>query len=324
MGLFSSVVNTALEHQDRKRERDLKRHINRGGKAYNMVKGFAILGVFAAFAILIFTGVLNTMAFSLYGLGVTILVISISALCTLPWVRRMEKKNFVKTSIVFLSLTGAFCVLWIVCSWLSVGLIEKSVNSSVEEAALTSTLTFIKIAFICSLQFVFASIIGNGILKYRKSLVAFQIVAYVSYLILDFYITYLFARTQIVHGGLQFDQSLGFITSKIGIALLVVSLVFMAVSTIVMNSVERKKIMQTADQIYRKAINDIDKDSYNYDASEEVEDADETPQKETKAPEKAAELSSEEKLEKLKNMYDKQLITKEEYEKKKSDILNNM
>ena len=287
-----------------------------GGKLYRTISTIAITGLFLTVGIIILA-VMQMFAMSV-GLGCTIAVIAIicsSCLIALPWVRLLERGDFKKTSIVFLCLDIVCGLLWIICAILVSSIISKSINGTITDNYVYNTLRLIKISLVITVQFFVASFIGNGITKYRSTMIAFQVIAYLSYLLFDFFISILLFCIGFKDGEIFFNEELfAIINNRAMWTLFVISIFYCAISSGIMN----RQVLRRAKNIADDAFMDSVKDEVEFRKT----------QKEGKAVEDIAEenteVEAEERLKKLKNMYDKDLITKEEYEQKRKDILKDM
>ena len=289
----------------------------KGGKTYRTVSTIAILGVFAAIATLVFGVSYIGLSPAVFGIALSIGILCLSLLTTLPWVRRMEQNQVKKVCIVFLSLIAVCAVLWLIAIWMVIIMVYNA--ESVGETMVATMLLIVKIAIILSTQLLISSFIGNMILRYGKELVIFQVVTSLAYLFIDFYITFIFLNFQVnpaaaASGGDWIGMGdLSLLGDKFMITTLVLSVAFATVSSTVIKSVEAHRMMRSVDAIAGSGI-ELDEDY--------VPTAESMAQAGT--PVAAEQQSHEQRLEKLKNMYEQNLITEEEYNKKRAEILEDM
>ncbi len=296
MSALTRFLGKRKEKQDKKLEPD--------SKLYRTLNLTAIIGIFVIVTVLIISifGYIKMRAW-LFGILCTMAMACVGLLLCLPWVKRFEKNDFKKTAIVFMSFVAVCTLLWIICVWLGVGVYKKIGGDGAEDEfvkSLIKTLNFIKITLILSVQLMVASVVGTCITKFRKTMLAFQGVTYLSYLFLDFYLTFFLACIQIntETNKIDISNNISLLGNKFMIMMLVLMLAFVAISNIIINRSQERHAKEYVDETYRKSVDE--------------------------KPTVPVEETAEDKLAKLKNMYEKELITKEEYEQKRSDILKDM
>ena len=260
------------------------------------------MGVFIIITILVLSimGYIPMSAI-IFGILATLAVLCIGALSALPWIKKIEKKDYFKTAIVFTSLIAICCLLWIICVWLAVNMYIKLRDNS-DASTLIKTLGFIKGTVIVTLQFMVASVVATCLTKFKKTMIPFQIITYVSYLFFDFYITFFLAciRYNKIEGEVQISETIKLLGNKLMLTLFILAIVYVAISNAVIKRIQERKAKEFVEDNYDKSI-DI-----GTETEQEPKD------------------SIQEKLESLKKMYEAELITKEEYEQKKSEILKDM
>ena len=286
-----------------------------GGKLYRTISSIAIAGLFLAVGIIILA-VMQMFNMSVT-LGCSVAVIAIicsSCLIALPWIRLIERGEFKRTSIVFLCLDIVCGLLWIVCAILVSSIITKSINGTMTETYAYNTLRLIKVTLVITVQFFVSSFIGTGITKYRSTMVAFQVIAYLSYLLFDFFVSIILFCVEFSGGEINFNSELfAVINNRPMWTLFVVSIFYCAISSGIMNRQVLRRAKNMADDAFMDSVKDEVELRKAQREGKDVVDLTE-----------AKNESAEEKLEKLKNMYEKELITKEEYEEKRKNILKDM
>ncbi len=281
----------------------------KGGKVYKLISSFSILGIFAAVAIIVFAfnGALR-MSPALFGFVGTILIVCSALSMSLYWIKRIEKKEFKRTAIVFLSMIAVCALLWIICLWVAVSLYNSAKNGDDNTVKrLVGTINFIKATLIVTLQFFVASFVAQSITRLGKSMLIFQIVSYISYLFFDFYITFTLTCVKLSSSkGLTVSSNIDMLWSKTMITLLVLSIIYVGISTGIMKSMERKMVAR----------------EYAEDVAKEDKDSNKGQTKTDNSASKTEDPT--EKLKKLKELLDKNLITQEEYDAKRAEILKDM
>lgn len=279
--------------------------IQSGGKLYKIMASISMLGVFLAAGILVLatTQVLKISA-GLFGTVVMIGILCIAIVSTLPWIRRIEKNEYKTVAIAFISVIGACALLWIISDWLVVAMITNH-NATI------ALLWVVKIAVILSLQLMVADVVAMMYLKFGKTYLPFQIITYLSYGFIDFYLTFLFCCIHISGEDISLSPAFGILGSKWMITLIVLAVVYAAISNSILKNIQARRLRNMVnDYSDGKLDGQTDEDVLKKEENEEVKDE----PKETPA----------EKLEKIKKLYEQELITKEEYEAKKSEILKDL
>lgn len=267
---------------------------------WGILQTVAILGLFADVAILIL-GLRGVFRFnsSFVLLLLIILIVSVAMLLSMPWIKRLEKNKDKIVSIIFLSILIVFAILWIVATVMVVNLFKQIEDITISKVY--GKLNFIKFTLIATMQFAVANLIASTILKYRKKLIVLQAIMYASNLYVDVWFTILFTGLKITNDGLSFNIN-PFLFNGVVITILSIAICYTLILNAIVKRTQRRK--------YGYSMFDLDADD------EKSEGHQVQPAK--------AEASAEEKLVKLKKMLDQNLITQEEYDQKKQDILNKM
>lgn len=277
---------------------------NSGGKLYKIISSIAIIGIFVAAGLLVlaFTKSLPLSAIS-FGFVFSVAVICLGAISTLPWIRRFENNDNKKIATAFLIVIGVCVLLWLICVWLGI-IIYKRAQADIESLnAAIALIWIIKITLLISLQLIVSSTITNVLLKYKKTLIPFQVITYASHLYIDFYLTYLILCLGVNSGGPYVSEGISFLGHKAAWVLLILAFVYAIISSSILRSIEVKKMKNEAKEAAANGAKD-----------------------ETAQKQEAAKTSDtpQQKLENLKKMYEQELITKEEYEQKRSEIIKDL
>lgn len=297
-----------------------------GGKIYKIVNSCAIVGLFVAVGIfvLMVTGTIEWSS-AMVGFTLAIAIICFCCLLALPWVRKLEQGDFKIMAYVFLGLVALCCILWVIADIIVIKqyrAIKYALNNDItgEESekfakGLLSALNYLKFTTFVTIQFSVASFIASVIIKLRKTLIPFQAIAYASYAVCDFWISGLMLSIKInadvsfSDGSLKFgdvfsanEGFIKFLVSKAMLTVLLLAIAYVVISNVVIKKQEQRRMKNAAE--------DLTFDSTTAKAQEQTA--------ETKVE------TPEDKLASLKKMYDSELITKEEYETKKAEILKDM
>ena len=117
---------------------------------------------------------------------------------------------------------------------------------------------------------------------------------YASHLYVDFFVTFFICCLTISNNAFEISESISFLGHKAVYVIFILALLYVMISSAVVKRIETKKVAQVAED-HDKIIN-----------------------------QQAPTQTAEEKLAKLKEMYDKELITKEEYQAKKAEIIKEL
>ncbi|MDE6013855.1 MAG: SHOCT domain-containing protein [Anaeroplasmataceae bacterium] len=280
------------------------------GKIYKLVQLIAISVILAAATLLIFeVSQLLKIGSTANGMIFSVGVIGLGGFFALPWVRvfeSVEEKPFKITGIVFLALIGVCVILWIVCVWQIIGLV-KNIGSDEVIDKLVRSLNVIRASIIVSIQIVIASNIVMNVIKYRKTLLPYQILSGVSKLYIDFYITLVFTAVTITTDGLKLSSTATILTNKWLLPLLVVFIMFTIFPSAVFKRADRRRLLAAKKEDMKEIFTNNQPQASNTNASNNL-DGD----------------SVEKKLQKIKTLLDNGLITQEEYDAKRAEILSNI
>ena len=318
MGLLGDIVKGGLDaserkrrRQERKEEREYEQQLPKT-RLQNILTSVTFVALFLAIALFIvfLTGIIGRSAELLLVVGI-LFIVSIATVLAKPWAVNLEKKENKKLSIVFLSLVGACTVLWIVSAFMIYS-IYKQIVAEVNPDTLVVKFGFIRVSLFITIQFAIANLITTTLLNCKKSLIIFQTVMYASNLYLDFYLSYLIWCFNITaKDGFTLSSNATFLINPIVITILIIALVYILCSSAILRRFQRRK--------NRGIIGSI-AETYN----ETLESKKAANQQNTESNPAAPEPTTEERLAKLKDMYEKEIITKEEYEAKRKDIIDKM
>lgn len=308
-----------------------------GGKVYRTISTIAIVGLFATvgLAVCAFSGSIKISA-NITGLIIALTILCAAAMLALPWIRRIELNEYKKLAYVFLGIIGFCAVLWIIADVLVISAYKGIKHSIVTDTDMSEafvrrilhSVNYIKFSIILSLQFSVASFVANYIVKYKSKMLAFQIISYLSYLVFDVWLVVFMFAININPSAtpekiFSINESLmKGLLSRGSITILVISVLYIAIANGVIRGMERKRVkgerQKTVTSFFGvPTLSDlVGNDAKN----EEVEPA---TNESVNIPEKAS-SDPQERLSKLKSMLDGGLITQEEYDAKRSEILKDI
>ncbi len=282
---------------------DLKKKFN----LFKLLQNVAVIGLFLVVGLGVLFGT-NLLPRTSYSIEFTIItgLLLLGILIVLPWAKYLEQKEYKIVSLVFLIATAICVVLWEI----STILIFSAYRSQSINLGL---IQLIRITLIISLQVVIASIIGKFIIKYSAKYIPFQAIAYLSMLYIDFYLSTMLCGIIIKTGEINFSTAIRDLLffNRVTLAFLILSIVYLGVAYGVINDARKRRVRNTILAKNRKLNKDIGLMDLDDEDEEDLKNA-------------PIANDAEAQLEKIKNMFDKGLITKEEYDAKRQAIIDKM
>ena len=278
------------------------------GKVYRALATTSYVGIFVAAGIIVASLVNPSFGLNptIWGLIFTIGLLSLGIISSLPWVRKLEKGEYKKLSIIFIIFVAVTVVLWLICVWLVIIMINTE-----NPDKMLWFLQFVKITIIVSLQFMVATVVGNLWTKVKNTMIPFQAITYASYGFVDFYFSFLLFCIDInptnSANPVSIDtKALGALGSSWMITILVIALVYTAISNFIVKRMEAKIVMNMAADKMADMVNG--QNGADESAAQPVASA-------------PAEKTMEGELTSLKDMLDKGLITEDEYAEARKNII---
>lgn len=297
---------------------------NEGGKIYRLVNNISIVGLFLAVTLLILM-IMKVIAWSsgMVGFVLAIAIVCFCLILALPWVRKLEKNQFKILSYVFLGLVGLCCILWVIADIViikEVNAIKRASNNTIDETeflkGLVGSLRYLKTTLFITIQFSVASFVASSITKFRKTMIPFQAITYSAYAVCDFWISGLMFCLRI-KSNIDFSKSvdigdvfsansklLKFLVSKPMITVLLIAIAYVIIAGAIIKRQESRRVKNATEDLTFGG-SDAEASEYNASQSKPIE-------------------SAEDKLLSLKKMLDNGLITEDEYNNKKAEILKDM
>lgn len=274
------------------------------GKIYKILTTVALLGLFIAVGILV-VGVAQN--FITAGVSLTLGIITticLSIVLCLPWIKKIENNKYKTTSIVFLSIIGVCALLWII-SCIVIFVMYKNAKAETSQG-LTGQLNFLKVVFIITIQFICAQTIATTVINYKRNYLVFQIIMYVSNVFVDLYVTCLLLCVSITGGtepSVFINQNfISFLFTPAMYTLFALFLVYTAICSGVLNKIERNRQRIAAEVITNAGEKQTNVQAEPVNKKEDIK----------------------QRLENIKSMLDGGLITQEEYDAKRNEILNEL
>ncbi|MDE7107983.1 MAG: SHOCT domain-containing protein [Clostridiales bacterium] len=184
------------------------------------------------------------------------------------------------------------------------GGIDPSTGAVIDYAKdIIGTLNTIRAVVIVSLQLTVSSYIAKNVIKYNKTLIPYQVMSGVAQLFFDFFVCLLLtAFTITTKGEFIISDTAEWLTQAWPYAFLAIAFILAIFSSVVFRRTDRRNMMKYAANQLKEDVGESNNAT-----------ADNTP-----------EQSVDEKLAKIKDLLDKGLITQEEYDEKRKDILNSI
>lgn len=299
-----------------------------GGKLYKIINTCSIVGLFVTvgLVVLMIMGTIKCTS-SVVGIVAAIAILCFSCVLALPWIRKIENNEFKVLSYVFLGIVALSCLLWIISDIVIISQYKVIKAASLKDEltneestklfnSLVGSLNYLKTAVFISIQFSVASFVATGVTKYRKTMLPFQVITYASYLFCDLWISTLLFTIDVKRinasnvGDIDKifrinENVLKFLTSKAVVTIFIIAIAYVVIANAIIKRQEQRRLKNASEDLAKGNV-----------AVVTSANSQETPVATVETP--------EEKLAKLKSMYEKELITKEEYETKKNDILKDM
>lgn len=227
----------------------------------------------------------------------------LGVLLVLPWAKYLEQKQYKIVSLVFLIAVAVCVVLWIICTAI---IFHAYRAKNIEDL---SIINLVRVTLIISFQVIVASFIGKFIIKYQAKYVPFQVIAYLSIIYVDFFLSTLLCGIKVLPGEINYSPSVwNFIAGQW--PFLMLACVYLGVVYGVITNSRKRRVRNAILGKSRKLNKDIGLIDLEDDNDEEKPT---TNNQDTEA-----------QLEKIKGMYDKGLITKEEYDAKRQAIIDKL
>lgn len=241
-----------------------------------------------------------------------VIIACVACLMCLPWAKHLEKQELKVYAIVFLSFIGACSIFWILSVVLAVNMFQGAFNGA-NIGDYVKTLRFIQLSVLITAQLITSNFVAINILRFKKRYLPWQIIAYISFVFIDFYISYfiscLFPSQET---GIGISPNAELLISKAMITIIVLAIAYVIIALSVIRNLEMRRLgyVRRRGRFGR----------YYWEPAiplqAEVEEEKPEPKKEN--------AGAEEKLEKIKKLLDSGMITQEEYEEKRKKIIEDI
>ena len=278
---------------------------NKKFNLFKLLQNVAVVGLFLVIGLGILFGT-NLLPRTMGAIEFTIMVglALIGVLLVLPWAKYLEEKQYKIVSLIFLISTAVCVLLWEISTLLIFGAIRS-------ENANKGMLHLIRITLLISFQVVIASFIGKFVIKYHTKYIPFQAITYLSMVYIDFWLSTLLFGGSINKGFEVVPETLNIVWNRTAGALMILACVYLITSLTVISNARRRRVRNSILGRGRIVNRDIGLMDLNDDDDDELEP-------------KANLDQTEVQLEKIKAMFDKGLITKEEYDAKRQAIIEKI
>ncbi len=329
MGIFIRRNNMSAEYRNALRQIRQNR-----SKLYRSVRIAVILvAVLAAVFLALAISVESLRAPASFKVSLAVLAVCVGGAACLPWITQFERDRRRKArgeevpqwrfilTYAFFAFIGVCTLLWVIAVFV-VGddIINNIINSSGEGFS-ASTFTFLRVAIIFSLQALFGSVIATGILRHGKSNLPLRAVMYVTIAYLDVWLSWVAGGITVA--GIEDGTFLPISSTPLWVIAVLTAVALFASASILAGQTRRKEIelimKGDVSALTEGDVNLIDTQA----ATANMYRADAPAPAPTPAGEPAEE-DAETRLERLVRMRDKGLISEEEYEEKRKEILAKM
>lgn len=293
---------------------------NKDRKIFKLLQSLSIYLMIACVAIVVVAvfGYIKMNSF-LFTLIAILFVLALALSLCLPWAKRLTDKRLKILSIVFLSIIASCALCWIISIIMCNIIFTNVVKLDVSEAKFRSYLrmfAFIKFTLIYTVVIFIASEIAGNISKFGKEKLVLQILNALGYIVMGIVIIALLNIVTIRENAKELSDTFGI--SKGSIAVLKSKLLWMSFVMAVFIVAITNGL--TKAQYARMQKNLADKEIYGQNNDYEID-------KKLELSQTAKEEQKEDievKLDKLKSMLDNNIITQEEYDQKRKDIIDKM
>ena len=218
-----------------------------------------------------------------------------------------DKSKRIPVLIVLIS-TAVTCLLWIIFIFVGQAFIDAIMGEGeITEASFRALFVFAKITAVITIQTSFANLVVSNLFRLRKDMIIFQGIMYFSNAVMDFWISALILSLRLTDGGIELAWK-SLIESKFWVTLFVLATVYTGISNVILRKYEKRVVRDNA--VYGK---ETFSDSYEQ-VKQEIKDTEEKKQPTT----------IEDRIKKLDELKEKNLITEEEYTTRKSKILEDI
>lgn len=246
-------------------------------------------------------------------------VISMALSMSLVWAKRLTEERLKVLSIVFLSIICVCALCWIVSIVMINNIVGNLVEKDVTESKLRSLLgmfAFIKFTLIFTVQVFIASQIAGNVSKFGKEKITLQVINAIGFIIMDIVITTLLSIITIRENAASMMDTIRI--SKGAINILKSKFLWMLFVLSIFTTSITNGITQSLFKRIQRSM--AEKEMYGKNKDYEIEKKYLESQNET--IDESNEI--ENKLNKLKEMFDKNMITKEEYDQKRKDLIDKI
>ena len=281
---------------------------------YKLLNNVSIVTTFLAATVIVLFAT-NAIPFNaaLIDFVSAIVVVCIACLMCLPWAKHLEKKELKIYSIVFLSFIAVCAIFWILSVIFTVNIFKGVIEEGKNPGEFVKSLRFIQASVLITAQLITSNFVAINILRFKKRYLPWQIIAYISFVFIDFYASFfIFCLYPVEDAGLGISPNAEILITKAMLTMIGLAIAYIAIALSVIRNLEMKRLGcvrrrgRFGRHYWEPAI----------PLQAEVEEEKPEPKKEN--------AGAEEKLEKIKKLLDSGMITQEEYEEKRKKIIEEI
>lgn len=280
---------------------------------FTILQTISMLGIFVSvgLVVLLFTGMIS-FSVGVFALIAIVAIICASSASCLPWAKRLHRHEHKVMSIIYLCCTAVCTVLWI-AAVIVVCIIFKRLadNQQLNVANFIAGFKYIQATLVITIQFIIANFVAFAITKYKTRLITFQAITYISSLIVDIYLSALICCVVLTTDGVALGGAIPFLFNKVTLSIFILAAVYTLISYCIICGVRRRKLHFRN----RRSVTFLD------DALEDIEDE---IQSTTISSQPDNSEDATQKLKKLQELLNQNLITQDEYDKKREEIISKI
>ncbi len=318
MGSFGRSYRNGMSEEYRMALREMRKQRS---KWYRALRTAVIIAAVLAATLLVLCFMVESLRRApLFKFVFIVFALCIGGAMCLPWITQLDRENRLAKKgerspawhryviYAFFGLIGVCIALWIVSVFvIGDGILAKMLDPEKNGTDITAgAFVFLRIALILTLQAVAGTVIAVGILRFGKKYMGLRAVMYLAVAYLDVWLSWLIAS--VTFAGLEAGTVYPVQNTVLWVIAVLAAVGLAAAGGIFYGQVRRKEI-----ELFLKG--DIEKltggDVELIDARADGRD-----------PSRGRDLDG--RLEKLKSLREKDLITEEEYENKRKEILDKM
>ncbi len=301
---------------------------NRSALYRNVRIAVIVVAVVAAVFLALAIAVASLRKPASFKVSLSVLAVCVGGAACLPWITQLDRDKRRKArgdevpqwrfilAYAFFAFIGVCALLWVIAVFVVGDDIINNVINGEGDGVSASTFTFLRVAIIISLQALFGSVIATGILRHGKNYLALRAIMYVAILYLDIWLSWVAGGITVA--GIADKTFLPISCTPLWVIAVLTAAAFVASAFILAGQTRRKEI----ELIMKGDVSALTEGDVNLIDTQATTASMYRP--DMPAPQEKPAEDVEEQLEKLMRMKEKGLISEEEFEEKRKEILSRM